>query len=599
MSEGAAAAAPMGAEGAPTPQLATPQMQNPMLSSPPGESRRFGKECAMSSSCLPRVGRCSSKETLTPPAVLIVTDPNRCLYEDTRVLVRGCSGQCSSSNAGTIGGSSLMEMLRSMSQAGYSKGQLVTSRPGSGLPMSHALLDPSMQPPSEATPDAALVGAGPDLKPSPAVPTEPMLATPTSVGDEPRGGFVAALGSDALQLPSLSSEAQQQQQEQQQSVADHSNLQAAATQAPADISQPQPEDAEPLEAAPDAAAIEAQGPAAAQSAAADAPSTAQPLGEPDTQTAAVAAQQTDRAAWAAGVAPAGTERSEAAGDPGQVEGLVEEPGMQPGAQAEGDMPEAPQPAMHGSMAPDSRHSGLMAPESAETPAAAEATPAEPAAAVADVAVATEAPQPEVHKGPAEAEGEAVPQETAAQEPAPDALPMPGTGTAAAAPEQMASPAEGGGTPAEAEPQLPAEDAAAALPVATDLEEPSQAQTGAIAQLVEVLHEPTADEAQPTHHAEMGEHISMPTELSTVQHVPAADESIAAIPESGTQGVAPSLMRPPSEEGLHGPIAQKVASVNATPGGDQVEAEVVRGVSVDADRSAGAAPEPSGAGIPDC
>ena len=387
MSEGAAAAAPMGAEGAPTPQLATPQMQNPMLSSPPGESRRFGKECAMSSSCLPRVGRCSSKETLTPPAVLIVTDPNRCLYEDTRVLVRGCSGQCSSSNAGTIGGSSLMEMLRSMSQAGYSKGQLVTSRPGSGLPMSHALLDPSMQPPSEATPDAALVGAGPDLKPSPAVPTEPMLATPTSVGDEPRGGFVAALGSDALQLPSLSSEAQQQQQEQQQSVADHSNLQAAATQAPADISQPQPEDAEPLEAAPDAAAIEAQGPAAAQSAAADAPSTAQPLGEPDTQTAAVAAQQTDRAAWAAGVAPAGTERSEAAGDPGQVEGLVEEPGMQPGAQAEGDMPEAPQPAMHGSMAPDSRHSGLMAPESAETPAAAEATPAEPAAAVADVAVA--------------------------------------------------------------------------------------------------------------------------------------------------------------------------------------------------------------------
>ena len=527
--------------------------------------------------------------------MLINIDYNRDPYEDTHGLVSGRSGQDLRPNAGTIGGFSLMEMLRSMSQAGYSKGQLVTGRPGSGLPMSHALLDPSMQLPPETAPDAPLVGAGPDLKPSPAVPTEPMSATLTSVGEEPRGSYVAALGTDALQLPSLSTEARQQQQEQQQSVASLGTPLAAVAQVPADISQPQREDAETLEAAPDMAAIQAQGLAAAQSAAADAPSTAQPLGEQDTQTAAVAAQQIDRAAWAAGVAPAATDRSETAGDPGQVESLVEEPGMQPGAQAEGDMPEALQPAMHGSMAPDSGHSGLTAPESAETPAAAETAPAELAAAAADMAVATEPSQPEMGKSPAEAEGKVVPQETGAQEPAPGAQPMPGAGTAAAALEQTASPTECRGTPAQAEPQLPAEDAAAAPPAAADLEEPL-AQSGAIAPLVEVTHEPTADQAQPTHHAEMGEQVPVSTELSTV---PAADEGVAAIPERSTQGIAASLMDPPSEEGLHRPAAHNFASVNATPGVDQVEAEVVGGASRNADSPAEAAPDPSSAHIPDC
>ena len=486
-----------------------------------------------------------------------------------------------------------MEMLRSMSQAGYSKGQLMTSRPGGGLPMSHAPLDPSMQPPPETTPDAPLVGAGPDLRPSSAVLPEPMSAPPTSAAEEPNEGFVAALGTDALQLPRLSTEAQQQQQEQQQSGAGLGTPLAAAARVPADMSQPQREDAETLDAAPNVAAIEAQDSAAAHSAAADAPSAAQPLCGQDNQAAAAAAQQTDRAAWAAGVASAATDRPETAGDPGQVEGLIEQPGVQPGAQAEADMPEALQPAMHGSMAPDSGYSGLTAPKSAETPAAASAAPAELAAAADDAAAATEPlqpepSQPEMHKGPAEAEGEAVPQETAAQEPAPGALPMPGAGTAAASLEQIPS-------PARVEPQLSAEDAAAASPVAAALEEPL-AQSEAPAPLPEVLHEPAAAQAQPTHHAAMGEPVPMATELSTV---PAADEGVAAIPESSTQGIAPSLTNPPSEEGFQRPTVHKSASVNAPAGGDQVNAEEARGASRDADSPAEAAPEPSHAQIPDC
>ena len=478
-----------------------------------------------------------------------------------------------------------MEMLRSMSQAGYSKGQLMTSRPGSGLPMSHAPLDPSMQPPPETTPAAAHVGAETDPKPSPAVPAGPLLASPTSAAEEPNEGFVAALGTDALQLPSLSTEAQQQQQEQQQRPAIVDIPLAAAALAPADSSQPRREDAQTLEAAPDVAAFEIQDVAAAWSAEAAAPSIAQPVGEQETWEAAVAAQQ------AAQVAPAATAQTETVIAPGQEEGVVTQQGMQPGAQAEADVPDVLQPAMRGSMAPDGGLPVLTAPKEAEAPAAAGLAPAELAAAADDAAVAAEPSQPEMCKAPAQAEGdEAVPQEaalqkTAPQEPAPGAMPIQGAGTAGGAPEQMTSPAEGGGTPAEVEPQLSAEAAAAAPLVVAALEEPL-AQSVAMASLSEELHEPTAAQLQPTHHADMGEPAPMATELSTA---PPADKGIPVIPERSTQGIR-SLADPPAEEGLNRQSLQKVISGNAMPGGDQVEAEEIRGATRDADSLAEAAPE---------
>ena len=475
-----------------------------------------------------------------------------------------------------------MEMLRSMSQAGYSKGQLMTSRPGSGPLMSP--LDPSMQPSPQTTPAAAHVSAGTDPKPSPAVLAEPMSASLTSAAEEPNEGAVAALGTDALQLPSLGTEANQQQQELQQRTA------AAAARAPLDISQPEHKDVETSESATDMAAVQAQDFAAARSAAAEVPSTVQPLGEQNTQTAAVAAQQT-----VCQGAPAATERGEAAGAPEQDKGLVAQQGVQPGAQAEADVPDMMQPAMHGSTPPDMTLQGLTAPEEAEAHAAAETAPAELAAAADDMAAATDPSQPEMHEGPAEAEGEAVPQETAPQEPVPGAVPRPEAGAAAGAPGQMTPPAEGVGTPAQTEPQLPTE-AAAATPLAAAALEESLAQSRAVASPSEVLHEPTADEAQPGHHVKMEEPFHLAVEASSA---PAADEGIAAIPQRSTQGNAPTGVETWAKGSLHGQSAHDFASGNSMLGSDQVEAEEAIGVSRDADSPAEAASEFGRAQNPDC